>query len=762
MKNMNSKRITKITASALLATVALYTTPVFAFTKDETVYSKLDNTGKPYQTIVNSQLKNIDELDTLQDVSNLFNIKNVGGNETFTQNGNELVWQANGKDIFYQGEANHELPIDCIVTYTLDGEKIEPQDLVGKSGKVQITIAYTNKEKHSVTINGKDETMYTPFVVACGTIFSNRHCKNVEISSGKVIDDGDKSIVLGITMPGMQESLGISENKLEIPSKVEISMDAEEFEMNGIYGFASPKLLDEDLDLSKLNQIYDMANTLKDASTQLVDGSNQLNDGAKQVNAGTQELAKQLNAKISLYNKARKDLANKQELEKQIIAVVNAEITKLAPELKELAKQEADIVIKENNEEIKDKTAKTALAYSKEAIQNTKLSNETMKLIEKDIQVALANIQKKDDVKALEAQIKQLVIADVTNTVKSTTADVITTKVDGMKNTISDPTALLDSTTKAQLNAAEEQMAQAMVPGLMSQGLTQDQALAQARKSVSTLVTTVSKGTMDATLDAVAKEAPTMAESEVKKVVANLSVDGALEQAISTYIEKVTVELAGTLGADTLNAIKDNIKKEIIQELEKSFASDKALQAQLGQSIDAVAEKTARTLADELAEDLTRQIANNLIEKQLSGELTGTELDRELNKYAGIIDAQLNEVDGEITVLKNGLTQLTDGTNALSDGANQLADGMTQFDADGIQKIYDLVNGDVKDMQARIEKLQELANDYNTFTMNNEETGSVKFILMIDSIKEDSKKQEAIVTSTNTDTPRKEDTTSNK
>ena len=62
-------------------------------------------------------------------------------------------------------------------------------------------------------------------------------------------------------------------------------------------------------------------------------------------------------------------------------------------------------------------------------------------------------------------------------------------------------------------------MAQAMVPGIKIQSptLSDAEALAQARKSVSQFATTVSKGTMDATLDAVAKEAPTIAETEVQK-----------------------------------------------------------------------------------------------------------------------------------------------------------------------------------------------------------------------------------------------------
>ena len=41
---MKGKLITKITSSVLLCTMCAYTAPVFAYTKDETVYSKMDNT----------------------------------------------------------------------------------------------------------------------------------------------------------------------------------------------------------------------------------------------------------------------------------------------------------------------------------------------------------------------------------------------------------------------------------------------------------------------------------------------------------------------------------------------------------------------------------------------------------------------------------------------------------------------------------------------------------------------------------------------
>lgn len=49
-------------------------------------------------------------------------------------------------------------------------------------------------------------------------------------------------------------------------------------------------------------------------------------------------------------------------------------------------------------------------------------------------------------------------------------------------------------------------------------------------------------------------------------------------------------------------------------------------------------------------------------------------------------------------------------------GANTLSDGMSKFNKEGIETICNLVNGDLKDVSSRFEKLKELANEYNNFS----------------------------------------------
>ena len=200
---MNNKKImSKVIASSLvLALGTINAVPVFAYSKDETVYTKANANGSSYQTIVSEHLKNSDNAELLKDMSTLLNIKNTNGDEEASQNGTSLEWKTSGNDIYYQGNTNKELPLDCTIKYELNGEEIAPNDLIGKSGNVKITIEYTNREERFVNINGKSEKMYVPFVVMAGTMLDNIKMKNIEVTNGKVLDNGQKTVVVGLACP---------------------------------------------------------------------------------------------------------------------------------------------------------------------------------------------------------------------------------------------------------------------------------------------------------------------------------------------------------------------------------------------------------------------------------------------------------------------------------------------------------------------------------------------------------------------------------
>ena len=106
----------------------------------------------------------------------------------------------------------------------------------------------------------------------------------------------------------------------------------------------------------------------------------------------------------------------------------------------------------------------------------------------------------------------------------------------------------------------------------------------------------------------------------------------------------------------------------------------------------------------------------------------------------------LSTLSNGASSLTSANNQLTDGASTLLDGANTLSDGMSKFNQDGIKKLCGYINGDLKDVSSRLEKLQELANEYDNFTMLSDgNQGTTKFIMVMDGIhKEDSSKETAV------------------
>ena len=278
MKNL----IKKITATTLvIGQIFLASSNILAVTKEETVYSKLDTNGKSYQTVVSDHIKNTEYLEEIKDLSNLLEIENLSEDNTYTQNGNVIVWNAKGKDIYYNGKFEKELPIEVKMTYTLDGKEISPEELSGKSGKLNIKIEYTNKAKHYVEIDGQYVEMYTPFVIFAGTYFKNETVQNVKVTTGKAVDDGSKTIVIGMALPGLQTSLGLDKDTFEIPENIEIEMDVTNYEQSSIITFVTPKIIDkEDFNiLDELDTLYSSVDTLQSSMDQIEEGAKALSEG---------------------------------------------------------------------------------------------------------------------------------------------------------------------------------------------------------------------------------------------------------------------------------------------------------------------------------------------------------------------------------------------------------------------------------------------------------------------------------------------------
>ncbi len=309
VKNKVKKTVKKVSCLLLAIMFLVTSTPVYALTKDETVYSKLNYDGTIKNVIVNEELNNDNNSETIEDYSELNNIININSDKKYINNNNNLIWNANGENIFYQGLTTKKLPLDVNITYKLNGKEYKLDEIVGKKGKVSIIIKYKNNDKHVTLVNNKYETLYTPFVVTFGTVISNENNSNISITNGKVINNGTSNIVVGLATPGLYESLDLAE--LKNMDTIEITYDTKKFELSSMYSVVSSKLIDSS-DL----KIFDKMDSLYSKVTELQTNMNTIDDGAKQLSLGTTELQTKLSESIKLLtSNSNKDALTNEQIE---------------------------------------------------------------------------------------------------------------------------------------------------------------------------------------------------------------------------------------------------------------------------------------------------------------------------------------------------------------------------------------------------------------------------------------------------------------
>lgn len=271
--------------------------------KTETVYVKADAEGNVQEISVETVLKNRNNGESLPDYSNLSDIKNMEGDEEFTQNEDgSILWENHGEDISYKGKSRESLPVSVKVSYYLDGEAITPDALAGKSGTVRIRFDYENHTSQRATVNGRNMEVQTPFVLMSMLFLPSDTFSNVRVTNGKVMTGGDDQIVIGYASPGLADSLKLESygptEDVSVADYVEVTADVSEFEL-GFTATVATSGFFADMDIENLEDgdelISDMGK-LTDASSQLVSGTSGYLTGIKTFQAYMGEYVKGVGA----------------------------------------------------------------------------------------------------------------------------------------------------------------------------------------------------------------------------------------------------------------------------------------------------------------------------------------------------------------------------------------------------------------------------------------------------------------------------------
>lgn len=753
--------------------------------KEETVYVIADNTGKEQKIIVSDHLINNDDKDTLEDASTLKDIENVKGDETFTQSGNKVTWQADGNDIFYRGTSESELPVTQKLTYYLDGKEVTPEELAGKSGEVTIRFDYTNNQKVTAEIDGKDEDIYVPFMAVSGMILGDEF-SDIEVENGKVISDGSNNVVVGYALPGLKESLNVKDSDFDgdvtILDYVEVKAKVENFKldttMTVVMNATNFISADGDNDTSKLDEVFD---TLTDAMDQLTDGSAELADGVDTLKSKMGDFKDgvgTLQSGVHAYTDGAGKIASG-------ITQLSDSIPTLSNGVGTLNSSAATIA---DGVELLDNTLKTSFTDQEKAAMQTQAASAVDAMAEGIKNQASATVDSRAE--AIKNQ-ASAVVDSRADEIKSQAEAVVDGRADAIR---SQATQMVDGKADDIKNQATQQVTAKFDNGKYDE--VKNEAAQEIGANMSSMtgsltssadVQTLINGAAFATI---AAQYPTETAADIQTNHA-AEIAAAQQQIAAQFGNTITTAMGGavdnlaqgvanaakraaleTAGEAALGGAKEAAGEAAVTGAKlaageaaitgaKEAAGEAAVTGAKGAAGEAAvtgAKLAAGTAAVSAAEQTKSTMAASIEQQSSNGYSLVTGARALANGTQSLADAvpaltsgvaQLKNGSAELVSnnqkLNDGVNALSDGTNAvidgvdqLSDGAHQLADGIVTFNEDGIEKILNSYHGDIEPLMDRIQAVLDAGEDYQTYTdIADGVNGSIKFIYKTDAVKED-------------------------
>ena len=281
----------KIVALLLTLAMALGCASALAEnTKHERVFAVMSADGTLQSLTDSIRLENADGLDEITDRTLLTDLQNANGTETFTLDGETLTWQAQGKDITYQGTSDKALPVTPVVTLTLDGEETTAEAMAGKNGHAELTVSYTQEKA-------------VPHLAAAVLLLPKEGISNLVLENASLISLAGRQAVVGYAVPGADVSL-------ELPDSFKVSFDADHAKLGWMMTFVSADPIDTACQEIGSRIPFDLHTEISEAASvlaalqkgealpetagktkELSEKINELNTGLTALNAGAKTVA---------------------------------------------------------------------------------------------------------------------------------------------------------------------------------------------------------------------------------------------------------------------------------------------------------------------------------------------------------------------------------------------------------------------------------------------------------------------------------------
>lgn len=280
---MNYRKVYKsaavLTLSAVIAGTSAVTIPAAEKNteKEENVYVNLKEDGSVDGIyVVNAY--DLDQDQKIVDYGNYSSVKNLSADGEIKADGEKITVNGEKGKFYYQGNLESaDLPWKINIEYRLDGKKITPEKLAGKSGALEIRMHIDENKK-------ADSDFFEHYLLQAALTLDTEMCKNIKAEGATAANSGKNKQLTYNILAGQEKD-------------ITIRADVKDFQMDPITINGVPMSFDIDLDQMDTS-------ALTDKTTELTDGAKTLNDGAKKTSEGAGTVKKGL----ELYGEGVDDL----------------------------------------------------------------------------------------------------------------------------------------------------------------------------------------------------------------------------------------------------------------------------------------------------------------------------------------------------------------------------------------------------------------------------------------------------------------------
>ena len=277
-KGMKTFTCVLAAAVSMNSSMAVFAEDTNSSGKEEVIYIMSDANG----AVENIYGVNIFSSGDVTDYGNYSDVKLLNTNDKVTLDGDKLTFSSDASKVYCQATLKDaQNPWNISIKYFLDGKEMSPEDVAGKSGKLEI--------KFHVTQNPMAvKSFYKNYALQASFTLDTDKCSDITADKATIANVGSKKQLNYTILPGEGIDTSITANVKDF--------EMDEVAINGVklsidVNFDTSEITDQADQLTNgVKKINKGATSVKNGSGDLKDGSGKLKDGAKRLDSGAKSL----------------------------------------------------------------------------------------------------------------------------------------------------------------------------------------------------------------------------------------------------------------------------------------------------------------------------------------------------------------------------------------------------------------------------------------------------------------------------------------